>query len=68
MRTSLPAETILAVVRRTVERQAPGVPIDHLRTMEEFFNSTIGDRSRIATLASFFGVLATFWPPSGYTE
>src|SRR5262249_28090859 len=42
-----------------VDQQAPGVPIDHLRTMEEFFNSTIGDKSRIAALASFFGLLAT---------
>jgi ABC-type antimicrobial peptide transport system permease subunit len=27
--------------------------------VEEFFNLTIGDKSRIATLASFFGALAT---------
>lgn len=59
VRTSVPAEALLAIVRRTVEQQAPGVPIDNLRTMEEFFNATIGDRSRIATLASFFGLLAT---------
>jgi predicted permease len=59
VRTSLPAEALLSVVRRTVEQQAPGVPIDHLRTMEDFFNSTIGDKSRIATLASFFGLVAT---------
>ncbi len=37
----------------------PGVPIDHLRTMDEFFSSTIGGRSRVAVLASFFGMLAT---------
>jgi ABC-type antimicrobial peptide transport system permease subunit len=50
---------MFAVVRLTVEQQAPGVPVDHLRSMEEFFNATIGDKSRIAALASFFGLLAT---------
>jgi predicted permease len=59
VRTSLAPGAMSAAVRRTVERQAPGVPIDRLRTMEEVFNSTIGDRSRIASLASFFGLLAT---------
>src|SRR5205823_80888 len=58
-RTSLAPEAMFAVVHRTIEQQAPGVPIDHLRSMEEFFNSTIGDKSRIAALASFFGLLAT---------
>jgi ABC-type antimicrobial peptide transport system permease subunit len=59
VRTALPPEAVLAAVRRIVEQNAPGVPIDHLRTMEEFFNSTIGDKGRIATLATFFGALAT---------
>jgi predicted permease len=59
VRTSLPAGALIDAVRRTVERQAPGVPIDHLRTMEEFYESAIGDRRRIAVLASSFGGLAT---------
>ena len=46
------------MVRRTVEQAAPGVPVDHLFTTEEFFRSTIGDKSRVATLAGFFGVMA----------
>src|SRR5262249_10354723 len=32
---------------------------DRLRTMEELFDSTIGEKSRIASLAGFFGLLAT---------
>ena len=59
VRTSLPPEALLSTIRRTVEQQAPGVPIDHLRTMDDLFDSTIGDQSRIASLATFFGLLAT---------
>lgn len=59
VRTALPPEAVLPVVRRIVEQEAPGVPIDRLRTMEEFFDSVISDKTRIATLASFFGALAT---------
>jgi predicted lysophospholipase L1 biosynthesis ABC-type transport system permease subunit len=59
IRTSQPPEALLATVRRTIEQQAPGVPVERLRTMENFFDETIGDSSLIATLAVFFGVLAT---------
>jgi predicted permease len=59
VRSSQAPEALLPIVRRTVEKQAPAVPIDQLRSMETFFDATIGDRSRIAMLAVFFGVLAT---------
>ena len=59
VRTSQQPEALLSTIRRTIEQQAPGVPIAHLRTMQEFFDSTIGDKSRIAALATFFGLLAT---------
>jgi predicted lysophospholipase L1 biosynthesis ABC-type transport system permease subunit len=59
VRTSQPPEAMLATVRRVVAGQAPDVPIDRLSTMEDLFDSTIGNRSRIAALAGFFGLLAT---------
>ena len=59
VRTTQPAEMILSAVRRTVAREAPGLPLDHLRTMEDMFNSTIDDRISIAALAACFGLLAT---------
>jgi predicted permease len=59
IRTAQPPETMLATVRRVVRGQAPDVPIGRLSTMEELFDSMIGNRSRIAALAGFFGLLAT---------
>ncbi|HTQ55195.1 MAG TPA: ABC transporter permease [Bryobacteraceae bacterium] len=59
VRTSQPPEALTATIRRIVAQTVPGVPIDHLRTMEDLFSSTIGDKTRIAALATLFGVLAT---------
>jgi predicted permease len=52
-------EAMLATIGRTVAQQAPGVPLDHLRTMDDMFDEIIGSKSRIAVLAGFFGLLAT---------
>jgi predicted permease len=65
VRTSQPSEALLSTVRRALEKQAPGVPVDQLRTMDDRFDETIGDQSRIAELAIFFGVLATLLAAMG---
>ena len=59
VRTAQPPEAMLAKVRHVVAGEAPDVPVDRLCTMEELFDSTIGNRSRVAALARFFGLLAT---------
>jgi predicted permease len=59
VRTSQAPEAMVATIGRVVAQQAPGVPLDHLRTMEDMFDENIGTQSRIAALAGFFAVLAT---------
>jgi ABC-type antimicrobial peptide transport system permease subunit len=59
VRVSQAPEAMLATIGRVVAQQAPGVPLDHLRTMEDMFDDAIGSQSRIAALAGFFGLLAT---------
>jgi predicted permease len=59
VRVSQAPEAMLATIGRVVAQQAPGVPLDHLRTMEDMFDDAIGSQSRIAALAGFFGILAT---------
>src|SRR5262249_38628577 len=59
VRTAQAPATLLAAVGRVAAREMPGVPVDRLRTMEALFDSNIGEKRRIASLAGFFGVLAT---------
>jgi len=59
VRTAQRPEALMAIVGRVAAQQAPGVPLDQLRTMENMFDATIGAKDRIASLAGFFGVLAT---------
>ena len=59
VRTSQSPDAMLSTVRRTVSTAVPGMPVDHLRTMENLFDATIDDRISIATLAAGFGLLAT---------
>jgi predicted permease len=59
VRTAQAPEAMLAAVGRVAAREMPGVPVDRLRTMEDLFDFNIGEKSRIASLAGFFGLLAT---------
>jgi len=59
VRTSQRPEALMATVGRVVSQRAPGVPLDQLRTMQDMFDATIGEKDRIASLAGFFGILAT---------
>ena len=59
VRTAQRPEVMLSTIRRTISQEAPGIPIDHLRTMEDLFNATIDDHISIAGLAASFGLLAT---------
>ncbi|HJT87212.1 MAG TPA: ABC transporter permease, partial [Bryobacteraceae bacterium] len=59
VRTSQAPDALLTAVRQTIRREAPGVPANHLRTMEAFFESIIHDDITIAGLATIFGLLAT---------
>jgi predicted permease len=58
VRTAAAPESLLATVRRVVEREAPGVPISRFRTMEEQTDLTLGSEKQFATLATIFGLLA----------
>jgi predicted permease len=58
-RVSQAPEAMIATIGRAVAREAPGVPLDRLRSMEAVFDASIGSSSRIAALAGFFGLLAT---------
>jgi predicted permease len=59
VRVAQAPEAMLATVGRVVAREMPGVPLEQLRTMDERFDSVIGNDSRIASMAGFFGLLAT---------
>jgi predicted permease len=59
VRTSQAPEGMLNAVRHAAAQEAPGVPVERLRTMEQFFDVSIDDRTSIAALAGFFGLLAT---------
>lgn len=60
VRTARPPETMLATVRKVVESQAPGVPIDRLQTMESRMDQMMASDRQMAMLASFFGSFAVF--------
>lgn len=60
VRTFRPPETMLPTLRRIVEAQAPGVPIDRLQTMESRIEQMMMSERQMAMLASFFGTFAVF--------
>jgi predicted permease len=59
LRTSLPAEQVFSAVRQRVARLDPNIPIYNMRTMEQAVDQSLTSERLVATLAAFFGALAT---------
>jgi predicted permease len=59
VRTRLQPEALVPSLRRIVEREAPGVPVYSVTTMDEVVANSLGQESLLATLAACFGLLAT---------
>jgi predicted permease len=58
VRTAQPPGAMLTTIRRVVEEQAPGVPVEHLQSMDVTVDLALGDETRIARLAGFFATIA----------
>jgi len=59
VRTSSPLETVIAGVRREVQRLDAGLPIYNVRTMEEQVGRLLTSERFLALLSSSFGLLAS---------
>jgi len=59
VRTDQRPEALIAVIRREAEKEAPGMPVYDLRTMESQASRALRGERLIATLSGFFAFLAT---------
>ncbi len=59
VRTLMPPDTAMNVIRQTIHNGDPKLVVDHLRTMDSQVEDTLTNERVIAMLASSFGVIAT---------
>jgi predicted permease len=59
VRTTLPPEKLLGTIRKVVERDAAGIPVIRLGTMEEALDLKLSTEKQMMRLAGLFGLLAT---------
>jgi len=59
VRTSLAPENLLSTIRKVVEREAAGIPVMKLGTVEEDLDLKLSTEKQMMRLAGLFGLLAT---------
>jgi len=60
VRGAVPPETLLPMIRPTVAKVAPNVPIERMGTMAETIKDSVSDDRVMAVLCDAFAALATF--------
>ena len=58
VRTSLPPENLLGTIRKVAEREAAGIPVMRLGTVEEALDLKLSAEKQMMRLAGIFGLLA----------
>jgi predicted permease len=59
VRTSQPAETMVNVIRQTVQQIDPALPVHSMRTLERQVDQSLRRERLVATMTATFGALAT---------
>jgi len=59
VRTTLPPENLLDTIRKGAERQAAGIPVTRLGTVEKALDLNLSAEKQMMRLAGLFGLLAT---------
>jgi len=59
VRTLMPPDAAMNLLRRTIQKTDPKLVLDNLRTMDAQLDDTLTEERVIAKLASSFGVIAT---------